>query len=81
LKYPQEGYETKGYIQYYQDGILQEEKLVRHDRYLPQNGVIVEGAFDLEDGMSLPTNKVRYIPPQKLNEKSLENAKIKLGLN
>ena len=80
LKYPQEGYETKGYLQYYQDGILQNEKLVRHDRYLPQNGLIVEGSFSLEEGMCLPANKVRYIPPQKLNEKSLENAKRKLGL-
>ena len=80
LKYPQEGYETKGYVQYFQDGVLQEEKLVRHDRYLPQNGVIVEGSFSLEEGMTLPANKVRYIPPQKLNEKSLDNAKRKLGL-
>ena len=42
LKFPQEGYESKGYIQKIKNGEIIEEKEIRHDKYLPQNGIIVE---------------------------------------
>lgn len=75
LKYPQEGYETKGYIQYIKDGKVVEEKEIRHDRYSPQKGVIVEGNSSLEEGMVLPENNVKYISPQKITTQTYENAK------
>lgn len=77
LKYPQEGYESKGYIQYYKNGELIEEKLIRHDHYQPQNGILIEGTFDLEDGMTLPQSNVKYISPQKVTSQTIENAKKK----
>ena len=77
LKYPQEGYETKGYIQYYQNGVLIEEKLVRHDIYNSQQGIIVEGIYDLEEGMSIPNTNVKYLSPQNITSKTIENAKKK----
>ena len=81
LKYPQEGYESKGYLEYYKDGEKVGEKEIRHDKYLPQNGIIVEGCYDLEEGMSLPNNSVRYIAPQKVNKETENNAKNKWKIN
>lgn len=77
LKYPQEGYESKGYIEYIKDGEVISQKEIRHDKYLPQNGVIVEGNSKLEEGMTLPKNSVRYIAPQKVNKDTEKNAKAK----
>lgn len=81
LKYPQEGYESKGYLQYIKDGEVIEEKEIRHDHYTPQNGIIIEGTAVLEDGMSLPDNNVKYISPQKVNKDTIENAKKKWKIN
>ncbi len=80
VKYPQEGYESKGYVQYYKDGKLIEEKKIRHDHYQPQNGIIVEGSASLEEGMSLPASNVKYINPQKVTKQTLENAKRKFNI-
>ena len=77
LKYPLEGYESKGYVQYFKDDQLIEEKEVRHDKYMPQNGIIVEGNYALEEGMNLPNNSVRYIPPQKVTQSMIDSAKTR----
>lgn len=77
LKYPQEGYESKGYIQYIKNGEIIEEKLIRHDHYRPQNGIIIEGNSTLEEGMTLPANTVKYIGPQKVTQSTIDNAKKK----
>lgn len=81
LKYPNEGYETKGYIQYIKDGKVIEEKEIRHDRYSPQQGIIIEGSSSLEEGMTIPTNDVKYIAPQKITEQTIINAKKKWKIN
>lgn len=75
LKYPHEGYETRGYLQYYKNGELIKEKEIRHDNYKPQSGIIVEGVATLEEGMTLPGNSVKYIPPQKITQSIIDNAK------
>lgn len=80
LKYPQEGYETKGYIQYLKDDKIIEEKEIRHDKYSPQQGVIVEGNYSLEEGMNLPENSVKYIAPQKVTSQTIENARKKWNI-
>ena len=80
LKYPQEGYESKGYIQYYKDGKLIKEKEIRHDYYIAQQGVIVQGSASLEDGMTLPASNVKYISPQKVTKQTTENAKKKFNI-
>lgn len=64
LKYPQEGYESKAYIDYYKDGKKVDSKLIRHEIYKAQNGVIVEGTEELIEGMTIPENTVEFIPSQ-----------------
>lgn len=79
VKYPQEGYEAEGYLQYYVDGELVEEKLVRRARYNSQQGIIYEGTEELFEGLTLPENKVKHIAPQReslVNNQTVEE-KIK----
>lgn len=78
LKYPQEGYESNAYLDYYQDGKLQESKLIRHEIYQAQNGVIVEGTEELIEGMSIPENTVKFIPSQIETTINKDNVKKKL---
>lgn len=61
VKYPQNGKECKGYLQYYQNGELVEEKEVRHVYYQGQEGIIMEGTEDLYEGLTLPENTVDII--------------------
>ena len=75
LKYPQEGYESNAYIDKYVNGEKIEEKLIRHEIYKPQEGIIIEGTEELSDGMTLPANTVEYIPPQQdtgINEDNVD---------
>jgi vancomycin resistance protein YoaR len=65
IKYPQEGYHSKAYLSYYENGNLVGEKLIRDEIYSPQKGIIVEGTEILGEGMMLPENDVKFIPPQK----------------
>ncbi len=78
LKYPREGYETKGYLQYIKDGEVVKEKLLRHDFYWPQNGIVVEGGEKLGEGMTLPASSVKLIPAQKVTDEAEENIRHKL---
>ena len=80
LKYPQEGYITNGYLVYKKNGEIIEEKKIRHDKYSSQNGVIVEGVYEMEEGMKLDNNGVKYIAPQKVTQENYENAKKKYHL-
>lgn len=65
LKYPHEGYEANAYLQRYSaNGELLEEKLIRHEIYQAQEGIIIEGVEELYDGITLPENDVKFIPPQ-----------------
>ena len=63
-KYPKAGSENKGYLQYFKDGKLVEEKEIRHVYYPAQQGVIYEGTEDVFEGIELPENEVRFINPQ-----------------
>lgn len=78
LKYPREGYESKGYLQYYKDDQLLEEKEIRHDFYKPQEGVVMEGVEDAVEGMTIPASDVKIIKPQKVTKQTEENVKAKL---
>ena len=64
-KLPQEGYESKAIIQYVENGEIKEEKVVRHEYYQPQYGIIYEGVEDIIEGITLPENTVKFIPPQQ----------------
>lgn len=64
IKKPQEGYHSKAYLQYFKNGELVSEKLIRDEIYQPQKGIIMEGTEPLGEGMTLPENTVEIIPPQ-----------------
>ncbi len=77
IKYPKEGYETKAYLQYIKNGEIQDEKMIRHDYYWPQEGVVVEGGENIGNGMTLPESDVKLIPAQKVTEEHVRNIKAK----
>ena len=78
IKYPREGYESKGYLQYYKDGKLDHEKEIRHDFYLAQDGVVMEGVESPVDGMVIPASEVKIIKPQKVTKATEEMVRNKL---
>ena len=61
VRYPQNGKECKGYLLYYKNGELIEEREARHVYYPGQEGIIAEGVDILPEGMTLPANTVDYI--------------------
>lgn len=78
VRYPREGYESKGFVQYLKDGEVVGEKELRHDYYWPQEGIIVEGVEELGEGMTLPENDVKFIPAQKITSTTTETVKAKI---
>ena len=78
LKYPQEGYRSKAYLDYYKNGEKVGEKLLREEVYKPQEGIIIEGAEEVYEGITLPKNKVEFIPPQEATSVSESNVEQKL---
>lgn len=64
LKYPCEGYEAKGFKEYYKDGKLVDREQIRHEKYQPQDGIIIEGTQDLPQGFVLPEQTVEFIKPE-----------------
>lgn len=64
LKYPREGYEAKGYLEYYKNGELYDKKEIRHEKYMPVDGIIIEGTEELPEGFVLPEQDVEIIAPQ-----------------
>ncbi len=78
VKYPREGYESKGYLQYYKDGELVEEKEIRHDYYRPQDGIVMEGVEIPAEGMTIPASDVKIIMPQKVTQQTEEGVRNKL---
>lgn len=79
LKYPREGYESKGYLQYYKNGVLEQEKEIRHDFYQAQNGVVMEGVEDVGEGMIVPASDVKIIKPQKITKETEDSVRNKLA--
>lgn len=78
IKYPQEGYRSRAYICYYKDDKLIDQKLIRDETYKPQKGIVMEGVETLGEGMIIPENEVKIIPPQissTINENSI-NKKV-----
>ena len=69
LKYPREGYEAKGYKNTYKDGELIKREEIRHEKYQPIDGIIIEGVEDLPEGFVLPESDVEIIKPQTAETK------------
>ena len=64
LKYPCEGYEAKAFKEYYKNGKLVDREEIRHEKYQPQDGIIIEGTQELPEGFELPKQEVEFIQPQ-----------------
>lgn len=79
LKYPREGYESNAYILKFQDGELIDQKLIRHEIYAPQDGIIIEGAEEPYAGITIPENKVKFIPPQSETTSNENTVKDKIA--
>ena len=75
IKYPREGYHSKAYIEYYEDGELVGTKLIRDEYYWPQKGLVMEGTETLGEGMVIPENEVKIIPPQ--SESAINEISVK----
>ncbi len=78
VKYPREGYESKGFVEYYQDGQLVGQKKIRHDFYQPQDGIVMEGVEEPAPSMSIPVSDVKIIKPQKVTKENEEAVRAKL---
>ena len=70
LKYPREGYEAKAYKNYYKDGKLIKREEIRHEKYQPIDGIVIEGVEDLPEGFTLPQSDVEIIKPQTVSSSS-----------
>ena len=66
---------------YSADGTLLDETLIRHEIYSPQEGIIIEGTEDVYDGVTLPENKVKFIPPQSDTNINKDNVSNKITGN
>lgn len=59
-------------------GGLEYEKEIRHDFYLAQDGVVMEGVESPVDGMVIPASEVKIIKPQKVTKATEEMVRNKL---
>lgn len=59
ISYSKDGYEAKSYLQKYLNNDLIEEKMIRHETYLAQRGVVIEGTEDLPAGVEPIDNGVK----------------------
>ena len=64
LKWPAQGYDAKAYKEYYKGDKLIKREEIRHEKYLPQEGVVIEGSQELPEGFVLPEQDVTIYPPQ-----------------
>lgn len=52
IKYPQQGYEAKSYLEYWLNGKKVDEKFLRYSRYNAQQGIVYEGVETLPEGLA-----------------------------
>lgn len=79
LKYPREGYESEAWLDYYLNGEKVDSKLLRHEIYQAQEGIVIEGANELGEGMTLPENDVKLIGAQKQTSTKADNVDKKIS--
>lgn len=68
LKYPREGYEAKAFKNYYKNGELVKREQIRHEKYQPIDGIIIEGVEEVPEGFTIPKTDVEFIKPQASGE-------------
>lgn len=78
VKYPREGYEAKAYKETYKNGELISKEQIRHEKYQPIDGLIVEGVKQPPDDYTIPPTDVEFIQPQKTENSSVESVVKKI---
>ena len=78
VKYPREGYEAKAYKETYKDGELVDREEIRHEKYQPIDGLIIEGAKEPPKDYVIPPTDVEFIQPQETESVSVESVVQKI---
>lgn len=78
VKYPREGYEAKAYKEVYKDGNLISREQIRHEKYQPIDGLIVEGAKEPPKDYVIPPTDVEFIKPQEQENQPVEEVVQKI---
>lgn len=78
VKYPREGYEAKAYKEVYKDGTLVSREQIRHEKYQPVDGLIVEGAKEPPKDYVIPPTDVEFIKPQEQENQPVEEVVQKI---
>lgn len=78
VKYPREGYEAKAYKETYKNGELMEREQIRHEKYQPIDGLIVEGAKEPPADYNIPQTDVEFIAPQQTENVSVNSVVKKI---
>lgn len=73
IKYPQQGYEAKSYLEYWVNGEKVKEKYLRYSRYNAQQGIIYEGVEDLPEGLSYQEDIETMAYPLKQEQETVKN--------
>ena len=74
MRSPHDGNEVKTYMQYYLGSVLVAEKLVRHVKYEPVLGLLIEGV------LPPPPEKIE-IEKEAKNEKPEKSSEVKKIIN
>ena len=78
VKYPREGYEAKAYKETFENGELVKKEEIRHEKYQPIDGIIVEGAKEPPEDYVIPETDVEFIKPQKVENTNVETVVKKI---
>ena len=78
LKYPREGYEAKGFKNTYKGDELIKREEIRHEKYQPIDGIIIEGTEELPEGFVLPESDVEIIKPETVETTSSKKISQKI---
>ena len=78
VKYPREGYEAKAYKETFKDGEMISKEEIRHEKYQPIDGLIIEGAKEPPADYVIPQTDVEFIEPQQTETASVETVVKKI---
>lgn len=81
VKYPREGYEAKAFKETYKDGKLISREQIRHEKYQPLDGLIIEGAKTPPEDYIIPPTDVEFIAPQEQESSSVTDVVNKVKQN
>lgn len=81
VKYPREGYEAKAYKETFKDGNMISKEEIRHEKYDPIDGLIIEGAKEPPADYVIPKTDIEFIEPQQVETTSVDAVVEKIQTN